>query len=420
MQINVIINNLDTVSDFKIYSRHNHAYEKLLGNFALRTFVKSLKNPVRIRKPKFLEEMAKKYPYEVEPSNEANQSLNKQRNKTKEFINLLNIDNNQSIKNKKKKKNFTLNIRKHDIDLTPNPCTYNPKYDIIFRRIPVTTIYKDERKKEKNIEDNNCLTKRKIRLKKIPNKFEVNNIITYNKNVNLSKKKRLKFINKKSNSTSKTSETLKLNDKENIIKIKINSKDKSGSENEKDITKKKENDSQDEKIDQNKTNNNNTIKKVNNPNKLFKKNKTTYNSKTNVSIFSKDSIYLNTQKDSFGLKKKEKSILTNNHINRNISIKSGERRYNSELKGIVDFSKMSDRNFGIILNNETLKNPSFYKYEPKFDYITEKSKGFNFGFNENKTNYEKKKYILRKMMCSYRDLSQDYYIIDNSKLNGQK
>jgi hypothetical protein len=418
MQINVIINNLDTVSDFKIYSRHNHAYEKLLGNFTLRTFVKSLKNPVRIRKPKFLEEMAKKYPYEVEPSNEANQSLHKTRNKAKEIINNLKIDDNQSIDNKKKK-NLTINIRKNDIDLTPNPCTYNPKYDFIFRRIPVTTIYKDERRKETKIDDNNCLTKRKIRLKKIP-KNEENNIITYNKNVNLNKKKRLRFINKKSNSTSKTSktsETLKLNDKENIIKIKINNNDKSENENEKELTRKNKNDSLEEKIGQNKSNN---IKKVNNLNKLFKKNKTTYNSKTNISIFSKDSIYLNTQKDSFGFKKKENSILTNSHINKYISNKSGERRYNSELKGVVDFSKMSDRNFGIILNNETLKNPSFYKYEPKFDYITETAKGFNFGFNENRTNYEKKKYLLRKMMCSYRDFSQDYYIIDNSKLNGKK
>ena len=418
MQINVIINNLDTVSDFKIYSRHNHAYEKLLGNFTLRTFVKSLKNPVRIRKPKFLEEMAKKYPYEVEPSNEANQSLHKTRNKAKEIINNLKIDDNQSIDNKKKK-NLTINIRKNDIDLTPNPCTYNPKYDFIFRRIPVTTIYKDERRKETKIDDSNCLTKRKIRLKKIPNKKEENNIITYNKNVNLNKKKHLRFINKKSNSTSKTSETLKLNDKENIIKIQINSKDKSEreNENEKNITKKNKNDSHEEKIDKSKINN---LRKVNNLNKLFKKNKTTYNSKTNISIFSKDSIYLNTQKNLFGIKKKEKSNLTKDHINRYISNKSGERRYNSELKGVVDFSKMSDRNFGIILNHETLRNPSFYKYEPKFDYITETTKGFNFGFNQNRNNYEKKKYLLRKMMCSYRDFSKDYYIIDNSKLNEKK
>ena len=418
MQINVIINNLDTVSDFKIYSRHNHAYEKLLGNFTLRTFVKSLKNPVRIRKPKFLEEMAKKYPYEVEPSNEANQSLHKTRNKAKEIINNLKIDDNQSIDNKKKK-NLTINIRKNDIDLTPNPCTYNPKYDFIFRRIPVTTIYKDERRKETKIDDNNCLTKRKIRLKKIPNKNEENNIITYNKNVNLNKKKHLRFINKKNNSTSKTSETLKLNDKENIIKIQINSKDKSESENEneKNITKKNKNDSHEEKIGQSKINN---LRKENNLNKLFKKNKTTYTSKTNISIFSKDSIYLNTQKNLFGIKKKEKSNLTKDHINRYISNKSGERRYNSELKGVVDFSKMSDRNFGIILNHETLRNPSFYKYEPKFDYITETTKGFNFGFNQNRNNYEKKKYLLRKMMCSYRDFSKDYYIIDNSKLNEKK
>ena len=78
---------------------------------------------------------------------------------------------------------------------------------------------------------------------------------------------------------------------------------------------------------------------------------------------------------------------------------------------------MSKRNFGIILNNSILKNPSVYDYEPKFDYITQSSNAFNFGYNQNKTNYQKKKFLLKKMLCSYANLSKDYYIINNSKLN---
>ena len=78
---------------------------------------------------------------------------------------------------------------------------------------------------------------------------------------------------------------------------------------------------------------------------------------------------------------------------------------------------MSKRNFEIIINNSTLNNPSFYKYEPKFDYITQSSKAFNFGFINKRTNFEKKKFLLKKMWCSYADISKDYYLINNSKLN---
>ena len=120
------------------------------------------------------------------------------------------------------------------------------------------------------------------------------------------------------------------------------------------------------------------------------------------------------------VKKKERNFFSRNNFNNISKIKTYEENFKNELKGIVDFSKMSDRNFEIILNNSILESPSIYHYEPKFDYITQNTKGFIFGNNENKTNFEKKQYLLRKMMCSYGQLSKDYCLIDNSKLKKNK
>lgn len=81
---------------------------------------------------------------------------------------------------------------------------------------------------------------------------------------------------------------------------------------------------------------------------------------------------------------------------------------------------MSKRNFDILLNNSVLKNPSFYRYKPNFDYIKQSPKIINFGTNDNRTNFQKKRYLLKKMWCSYANLTKDYILINNSKLNETK
>ncbi len=121
--------------------------------------------------------------------------------------------------------------------------------------------------------------------------------------------------------------------------------------------------------------------------------------------------------NNFNKNKSKNNYFFKNFFKTNINNEINEDRYNKQKKNIIDFNKMTKRNFDIILNKSTLKNPSFYRYSPKFGYTTQSTKGFNFGHKENKTIYEKKKTLLKKMWCSYGDLSKEYYLINNSKLN---
>ena len=403
--MNLILNNLNTLSKTKVYSKYNAAYDHKLGNFALRAFIKSLKHQKKSKRPTFIEELAKKFPYEAEEiSHQSPCSITKRLNKTNNLF--FKIENNEKLKIKSNKKpkriNITLNLRKNtEIDLSPNPCSYNPKYDYIFRRIPVTTIYKSPKK-----------NKNKSSLKKI--KLNKNINITEEKNkthqINLGKRKltHLRLNDKKSISLSKTSDTLKIKNSD----ILINKEDKS--------IKGEKNKETNCKYITDENTKNKEINKLNTLNNINKKNRTSNNSKNNLTTYTRETIFSKICRDSFDSKKKERNFFSRNNFNNISKIKTYEENFKNELKGIIDFSKMSDRNFEIIFNNSILESPSIYHYEPKFDYITQNTKGFIFGNNENKTNFEKKQYLLRKMMCSYGQLSKDYCLIDNSKLKKNK
>ena len=395
-----MFNNFKSISNNKVYSKYNAAYDHKLGNFALRAFVKSLKHRRKVIKPKFIEELARKYPYEDENvfSHPITSSTTKRFNKSKDLF--FKINNKENVKtksnNKDKKPNLTINIKKPiEIDLSPNPCSYNPKYDLIFRRIPVATIYKSPKKNK----DKSLL--RKIKLKKIINQAnETNDINNRTHQVNINKKKLTHLIlnEKKNESFSKTSGIIN-NEKSKIV---ISNEDK----NKKELS---DNCDKDE---------NKIIKKINNMhtlNKINKKYRTTHNSKTNLAINGRETIFSIIRADTSEDENIKRNRVLKYKFNNNSRNKSNESNSNNELKGIVDFSKMSERNF-IILNDSFLKTPSFYRYEPKFDYITKNTRGFNFGLSENKNNYERKKYLLKKMMCSYGQLSKEYCLIDNSKL----
>ena len=92
-------------------------------------------------------------------------------------------------------------------------------------------------------------------------------------------------------------------------------------------------------------------------------NKTSYKIRNNQSIFQKDKNFTKIKNNNFREKRKK--------LNSIPKLNSLERKYNNDKKRNLDFSKMSKRNFEIIINNSTLNNPSFYKYEPKFNYITQ-------------------------------------------------
>lgn len=387
MTINLLINELESVKNYKIYSKKNNEYEKIFGTFTLKSLIKTLKNPIKIKKPTFLEEMSEKYPNEEDQISQESYSTNKKKEKIKE---LCNQKNTYSLLTTNSREKIKVNFgnSKHgkpiDIDITPTPWTYNPKYDLIFKRVPVTTIFNSPKKTENNrinfssnnsfilknfIEKKNnimCNTKKKKK------KLRLKSLKIYNKEINLNNR------NIKNNNIIRK----QFLDKSNYYKNKIHRNDI-----------------------------NNNLLNIN------KRNKTIYKIKNNLPSFSRDKYFSNSQKTNFDNQKRNKNFL----FKTNIKINSSNEKYNNVTKRIFDFSKMSKRNFEIILNNSTLKYPSFYHYDPKFDYITQSNKVIlNFGINHHKNIYEKKKFLLKKMWCSYADLSKDYYLINNSKLNENK
>ena len=394
MDNNLLLDNLDSISNINVYSRKNREYEKILGNYTLKSFIKSIKNPIKIKRRNFLDEMAEKYPYDEDPSFKISQSLNKKIVRSKElFNNIINdyiqTDNNNNSKNPIKAYHFRKPIK---IDLTPNPCTYNPKYDCIFKRIPVVTIYKTPKKiDDNNNNTNNFSIKRKIKLKKITDDKK-HNIILYRNNKENKKLDSLQSFNKKFISFTKNNDYLKEEINDN------NQKEKIISFRNKDSIIKNNN----EKSNNNNSNNNNNIN--NNFFNLIHKNRIPYNNNIN----------------NFNKRKRKHNSVYKNILKTCVLNKFNDEKNYTEKKNVIDFNKMLSRNYDIILNTSSLKNPSFYYYKPNFEYITQSLKGFNFGEKPKKTNSEKKKFLLKKMWCSYGDLSKDYYLVNNSKLNNNK
>ena len=394
MDNNLLLDNLDSISNINVYSRKNREYEKILGNYTLKSFIKSIKNPIKIKKKNFLDEMAIKYPYDEDPSFKISQSLNKKIVRSKELFNNIINDYIETDNNKNDSKNpiRAYQFRKPiKIDLTPNPCTYNPKYDCIFKRIPVVTIYKTPKKiDDNNNNTNNFSIKRKIKLKKITNDKK-HNIILYRNNKEKKKLDSLQSFNKKFISFTKNNDYLKEEINDN------NQKEKIISFRNKDSIIKNNN----EKSNNNNSNNNNIN---NNFFNLIHKNRIPYNNNIN----------------NFNKRKRKHNSVYKNILKTCVLNKFNDEKNYTEKKNVIDFNKMLSRNYDIILNTSSLKNPSFYYYKPNFEYITQSLKGFNFGEKPKKTNSEKKKFLLKKMWCSYGDLSKDYYLVNNSKLNNNK
>ena len=391
---NILLNNLDSISNFKVYSKINSEYTKILGNHALKSFIKSLNNPTKVERKTFLKQIAEKYPYKEEQSSiNYEQSLLKEKIETKEFLNkLINDSSTQTENSAKKTQNFIISLfrKPPKKDLTPTPCSYNPKYDYIFRRVQVCKITPEKisHNNNSNSDSNSNFVIKRNKLKKIVrNKTNKYNNLLVNKHKQEKKKKdTIDLYNKNYNSFSN-------NHSNRSIKEQKSEKKQGNTLNN--LNK--------EFVLSNYQKNNKSHKKINLSGIIKKYNK---NIKpiNHISNFNKKKRNMNL-----------KIFYNMNEINN-----SGEDFFHKEKKSVIDFRKMPKRNFDIIINKSALKYPSFYKYEPNYDYTFQSSKGFNFGLNENKTNFEKKKFLLKKMWCSYGDLSKDYYFVNNSKLNSSK
>ena len=110
----------------------------------------------------------------------------------------------------------------------------------------------------------------------------------------------------------------------------------------------------------------------------------------------------------------------NNFQNKTYKLKSENEllaKYNQKYN-VMDFKKMSDRKEDSIINVNTLKNPDSINYNPNYNYIQERMKNTFFGYREkNIDSTSRKKYLLKKLWCSNSNIDQNYYLVDNNKLN---
>ncbi len=406
-----LIKHLNSIKPVKAYSNKNTEFDKMFGNYTLKSFIRSLKKPIKSKRATFLDEMAEKFPYEEEEGNpDPFQSLNKKNIKLNKLYNNIFIEGYSQTENNKKstlnslitnnynyKKPFQLNV-------TPNSCTYNPKYDCIFKKVPVITINKTPRKFYNDNEPNTSYIKRKIKLEKIP-KINKTNIKIYKNNNEKKKLNSLGLFN---------------HDFKFFVQFNDSILEEKNEKNDKNEKEEKE-----EKEEKDKNTGLKTIIRLKSKDSIIKTNNQRYKDNINISRNNISKLF-NIQKN------KTPHYRINNKNNRNLNYilkihphtyiknKSKKERDNKDKGYIINFNKMISRNYDNMINISTINNPSFNRYEPKFEYITQSPKGFVFGINDNKTIYEKKKILLKKLWCSYGHLSKDYYLINNSKLNRTK
>ena len=127
------LNSLDSMTKYKTYSKYNNVLDKKFKGYSLKSFVKAFKNPRQFVKAKFLEEFARKHPYENEEYIQ-NSNIN---TKTKNFLSSL---------DKKKPKKIIIDswARKSNFnpffEAEPDPFRYNPNYNSIYKNVPCCRI----------------------------------------------------------------------------------------------------------------------------------------------------------------------------------------------------------------------------------------------------------------------------------------
>ena len=68
-----------------------------------------------------------------------------------------------------------------------------------------------------------------------------------------------------------------------------------------------------------------------------------------------------------------------------------------------------------MLNKHQLETPSINYYNPRYDYIENRSPKVKFSPSVSKLKYDNSKYLVNKLWASY-NVSQEYKLVDNDKL----
>lgn len=92
--------------------------------------------------------------------------------------------------------------------------------------------------------------------------------------------------------------------------------------------------------------------------------------------------------------------------------------YLKTRKKTVDYEKMMSRGKNCLVYKSSLRVPSFYHYDPKYEYFEDRPRNIILGKDNINDVIKKnrKKFLLRKLWGSF-NVSVDYKLVDNAKLN---
>ena len=363
--------NLDSISKYSIYSKLNVNYDRMLGDRSLKGFIKMNKKPKVIKKLSYLEEIHQKYPNELKEHDKKD---------THEFINKLilknlendkndNLNNNNSNRyykifksqpndNQKKlsiKNYLNSNKKKYEEIISLDPFKYNPNYNAIFKKVPYVKIIEPKGKRRKNLSMNqdNIKNRNKTNSTLIPLSMD-------NTNENVNNNDDDNKIKEKSISVSIS----------NINRIKLP------------IVK-----------------NNKMYERNNNHALRFSK----YGNQKSIFSDSK-----NENEENY----EQKNNYNNNYDNNSISCD----KINMKKIFTVNFDKMMSRKGNDLINNYSLKTPSFNRYYPNYDFVKNSPAKISFSYHHLDNNdLNKKKYLLRKIMASY-NVDTEFHILNKEQL----
>ena len=169
-----MLNSLDSISSSITYSKNGHLFEKMLSHRSLKTLIKKLKYPIKIKKMSFIEEFKSKYPYDSTTLGIQDEYF------SDTIYNIYNIRSkkkNEKKKNPDKKNHILFNKEKYNIlnkkknfdYINDNPFKYNPNYNSIYKNIPTTKFY---------LPSKECLQAKNKKEEKNKNKFNKNFLLT--------------------------------------------------------------------------------------------------------------------------------------------------------------------------------------------------------------------------------------------------
>ena len=82
----------------------------------------------------------------------------------------------------------------------------------------------------------------------------------------------------------------------------------------------------------------------------------------------------------------------------------------------VNFDKMMSRKDNDLINNYSLKTPSFNRYSPNYDFVKNSPAKISFSYhNLSNNDINKKKNLLRKIMASY-NVDTEFHIFNKDQL----